>query len=221
MSQAALLLEQISVCYEKAKNRNFVLENFSMRVEKGRVACLLGQSGSGKTTVLRAIAGFEPVMHGTISIDGCCVSSPQHHIAPERRQIGMVFQDYALFPHMDAFHNIAFGLRKKPKAEIEARVMQLLHLVGLETMTKRYPHELSGGQQQRIALARALAPQPSILLLDEPLSSLDGASRKRLGQDVRDILQETGQSALLVTHSMAEARLMADDIFDTLFTSKD
>jgi len=206
----ALSIENICVTYQGEKE--FVLNGFSMQIKKGKTACLLGESGSGKTTVLRAIAGFEPLQAGTIHIDGKCVSSHTTNIPPERRGVGMVFQDYALFPHLDAFDNVAFGLRKRSKGYIQTRVKQLLQLVGLEELGHHYPHELSGGQQQRIALARALAPEPSILLLDEPLSSLDGRSRNRLGRDLRTILQAAGQTALLVTHSLSEAKTMADVI---------
>jgi len=207
---SALVMENICLAYEGCKN--LVLDGFSMQIEKGKIACLLGESGGGKTTVLRAIAGFEPVEHGAIYIEGRCVSSREMTTPPERRGVGMVFQDYALFPHLNAAQNIAFGLRKRSKNDQRARIRQLLQLVGLEALENHYPHELSGGQQQRIALARALAPEPSILLLDEPLSSLDGNSRNRLGRDLRSILTTTGQTALLVTHSLSEAQLMADDI---------
>jgi len=206
----ALSIENICVAYQGEKA--FVLAGFSMQIEKGKIACLLGESGGGKTTVLRAIAGFEPLASGSIHIDGKCVSSHAINIPPEVRGVGMVFQDYALFPHLNAFRNVAFGLRKRSKDHIQARVKQLLQLVGLENLSDYYPHELSGGQQQRIALARALAPEPAILLLDEPLSSLDGKSRNRLGRDLRTILQATGQTALLVTHSLSEAQIMADEI---------
>jgi len=206
----ALSIENICVSYHK--NKPFVLDDFSMQIAKGRMACLLGESGGGKTTLLRAIAGFEPLISGTIHIDGKCVSSREITTPPERRNVGMVFQDYALFPHLNAFDNIAFGLRKRTKDYLRARVKQLLQLVELENLANHYPHELSGGQQQRIALARALAPEPSILLLDEPLSSLDGKNRNRLGRDLRTILQATGQTTLLVTHSLSEAELMADEI---------
>jgi len=206
----SLSMENICVTY--AGQRQPVLDGFTMHIKKGKIACLLGDSGCGKTTVLRAIAGFEPLTSGRISLDKKCVSSCEINIPPEKRGVGMVFQDYALFPHLNATKNIAFGLRKRSKDYVRARVKQLLQLVGLEDLGDHYPHELSGGQQQRIALARALAPEPAILLLDEPLSSLDSKSRKRLGHDLRTILQATGQTALLVTHSLSEARLMADEI---------
>jgi len=206
----ALIIDNIRVSYPGQES--FILDGFSMQIEKGKTACLLGESGGGKTTVLRAIAGFEPLVSGSIHLEGRCVSSRDICLAPEKRGVGMVFQDYALFPHLNAAQNIAFGLRKRSKDYQQARIKQLLQLVGLENLSNHYPHELSGGQQQRIALARALAPEPSILLLDEPLSSLDGNSRNRLGRDLRTILSATGQTALLVTHSLKEARLMADAI---------
>jgi len=207
---SALLIENICVAYPGQEQ--LILDGFSMTIEKGKIACLLGESGGGKTTVLRAIAGFEPLQSGLIHIEGKCVSSQGIHVSPERRGIGMVFQDYALFPHLNAAQNIAFGLNKRSKDYQKARIKQLLQLVNLEDLGHHYPHELSGGQQQRIALVRALAPEPSLLLLDEPLSSLDGKSRNRLGRDLRNILTATGQTALLVTHSLSEAELMADEI---------
>jgi len=206
----ALVIDNICVAYQG--QASCVLDGFSMQIARGKTACLLGESGGGKTTVLRAIAGFETLISGTIKLEGKCVSSQEISIPPERRGVGMVFQDYALFPHLTAAQNVAFGLRKRTKTYQQARVKQLLQLVGLEELSQHYPHELSGGQQQRIALARALAPEPAILLLDEPLSSLDGKSRHRLGRDLRTILQAAGQTALLVTHSLSEARLMADEI---------
>ncbi|BES84212.1 hypothetical protein PEC302110_13090 [Pectobacterium araliae] len=140
------------------------------------------------------------------------MAGPDMHLPPEQRNVGMVFQDYALFPHLTAAQNIAFGLRKQPKDLQQSCVRAMLELVDLVSLAQRYPHEMSGGQQQRIALARALAPQPAVLLLDEPLPSLDPDSRKRLGQEVRDILRNAGQTALLVTHSEQEAELMASHI---------
>ncbi|AOR64697.1 ABC transporter ATP-binding protein [Pectobacterium wasabiae] len=212
MSEATLVLNNVHVAYGHKHNFHHVLNGFSMQVVAGELACLLGASGCGKTTALRAIAGFEHVSQGTIHVGGCCVASPDLHLPPEQRNVGMVFQDYALFPHLTAAQNIAFGLRKQPKDLQQSRVRAMLELVDLTALAQRYPHEMSGGQQQRIALARALAPQPAVLLLDEPLSSLDPDSRKRLGQEVRDILRDAGQTALLVTHSEQEAELMANHI---------
>ncbi|MFB9997167.1 Fe(3+) ions import ATP-binding protein FbpC 2 [Providencia rustigianii] len=212
MSDTMLVLDNVHVSYGSKHQRNHVLNGFSLHIGAGEIGCLLGSSGCGKTTALRAIAGFEHVEQGTIYVGGRCVAGDGIHLPPEQRNVGMVFQDYALFPHLTAAQNIAFGLRKQPKEYQHARVHELLDLVELKELAGRYPHEMSGGQQQRIALARALAPQPAVLLLDEPLSSLDPDSRKRLGQEVRDILREAGQTALLVTHSEDEAQLMASKI---------
>ncbi|HGN0868278.1 iron(III) transport system ATP-binding protein [Providencia alcalifaciens] len=212
MSDSTLVLDNVHVSYGNKHQRNHVLNGFSLHIDAGEIGCLLGASGCGKTTALRAIAGFEQVEQGTIDVGGRCVAGPNLHLPPEQRNVGMVFQDYALFPHLTAAQNVAFGLRKQPKEQQHARVQQLLTLVELSGLAERYPHEMSGGQQQRIALARALAPQPAVLLLDEPLSSLDPDSRKRLGQEVRDILRAAGQTALLVTHSEDEAQLMANKI---------
>ncbi|MEQ5127214.1 ABC transporter ATP-binding protein [Providencia alcalifaciens] len=212
MSDSTLVLDNVHVSYGNKHQRNHVLNGFSLHIDAGEIGCLLGASGCGKTTALRAIAGFEQVEQGTIYVGGRCVAGPNLHLPPEQRNVGMVFQDYALFPHLTAAQNVAFGLRKQPKEQQQARVQQLLKLVELSGLAERYPHEMSGGQQQRIALARALAPQPAVLLLDEPLSSLDPDSRKRLGQEVRDILRAAGQTALLVTHSEDEAQLMANKI---------
>ena len=176
----------------------------------GTICCLLGPSGCGKTTVLRCIAGFEPVAGGSIHIDAALMSSPAMHIAPEQRRVGMVFQDYALFPHLDVAHNIGFGVPDRRAAN--ERVAQLLAMVGLAGVAQRYPHELSGGQQQRVALARALAPQPRLLLLDEPFSNLDVELREQLAVEVRDILKGTGTTAVFVTHDQNEAFAMADEI---------
>ena len=212
MSDSTLVLDNVHVSYGNKHQRNHVLNGFSLHIDAGEIGCLLGASGCGKTTALRAIAGFEQVEQGTIYVGGRCVAGPNLHLPPEQCNVGMVFQDYALFPHLTAAQNVAFGLRKQPKEQQHARVQQLLTLVELSGLAERYPHEMSGGQQQRIALARALAPQPAVLLLDEPLSSLDPDSRKRLGQEVRDILRAAGQTALLVTHSEDEAQLMANKI---------
>jgi iron(III) transport system ATP-binding protein len=158
------------------------------------------------------VAGFERLQSGEIYVSQQRVAAAGVHLPPEKRKVGMVFQEYALFPHLTAQQNVAFGLRRLPREEQQARVTQLLKMVELHSHASRYPHELSGGQQQRIALARALAPNPEILLLDEPFSSLDKQTRERLGREVRDILREAGQTALLVTHSEHEAQLMADHI---------
>ncbi len=189
-----------------------IVRDLSMRLEKGRIGCLLGPSGCGKTTVLRCIAGFESVSAGEIRLDGLLVSSTSEHRPPEQRRIGMVFQDYALFPHLSVSGNIGFGLRKLDTTARNARVAELLEIVGLSGQGHKYPHEMSGGQQQRVALARALAPSPSLLLLDEPFSNLDVELRERLSHEVRDILKATGTTAILVTHDQNEAFAVADEI---------
>lgn len=182
----------------------------ALSLEPGAICCLLGPSGCGKTTVLRCIAGFERVTGGHIRIDDAVVSSARFHLAPERRRVGMVFQDYALFPHLTIERNVEFGVRD-PVAARE-RSSQLLEMVGLGGAGQRYPHELSGGQQQRVALARALAPRPRLLLLDEPFSNLDVDLREQLSVDVRAILKATGTTAVFVTHDQNEAFAMADEI---------
>ncbi len=185
-----------------------VLRDVSFNLPQGTIACLLGASGCGKTSVLRALAGFEPVHAGRITIDGQTLSDARQVVPPEHRRIGMVFQDYALFPHLTVAQNVAFGLRGH--GNNQARIQEMLHIVGLASSGHRYPHELSGGQQQRIALARALAPQPSVLLLDEPFSNLDVNLRERLAIEVRDILKATRTTAVMVTHDQTEAFAMAD-----------
>jgi iron(III) transport system ATP-binding protein len=189
-----------------------VVENLSLDLQVREIGCLLGASGCGKTTVLRAIAGFERPAAGSIVLAGKEVSSAAKMLPPEQRQIGMVFQDYALFPHLTVAGNIAFGLRGAGRAEQATRVADALKLVGLDHVEQRYPHELSGGQQQRVALARALAPRPQLLLMDEPFSNLDVELRERLGQEVRAILKAAGMTAILVTHDQREAFAVADKV---------
>ncbi|BCL75488.1 ABC transporter ATP-binding protein [Jeongeupia sp. HS-3] len=187
-----------------------VIESLSFSLAPGQIGCLLGHSGCGKTTMLRAIAGFEAVSAGMITIDGDIVAGNGDEVAPEARRIGMVFQDYALFPHLNVADNVGFGLGALSRVARRARVDEMLALVGLDDERCRYPHELSGGQQQRVALARALAPQPRLLLLDEPFSNLDAELRERLGLEVRDILKAASITAILVTHDQHEAFAVAD-----------
>ena len=181
-----------------------------MRVAPGSIVCLLGPSGCGKTTVLRAIAGFHPLRGGEIRIKSMSVSRPGYLLPPERRHLGVVFQDYALFPYLTVSDNIGFGLRGKTRAQKEAVVRDLLEVVGLSGYGRSYPHELSGGQQQRVALARALAPEPDLVLLDEPFSNLDIDLRERLSGEVRDILKRRHATAVLVTHDQHEAFALGD-----------
>ncbi|VTU24516.1 Fe(3+) ions import ATP-binding protein FbpC [Variovorax sp. PBL-H6] len=209
---AALQLDDVRLAYEGAQGLHTVVDGFSLSLDAGRIGCLLGPSGCGKTTVLRAVAGFEPVRAGSIRLGERLLSSANVHLPPEERRVGMMFQEYALFPHLTAAQNVGFGLRRRPQAEQRARVAEMLALVGLAESGGRYPHELSGGQQQRIALARALAPSPALLLLDEPFSNLDATTRERLTVEVREILKAAGQTAVLVTHNEAEAQAMADHV---------
>src|SRR5690554_2898906 len=187
-----------------------IVRGVSVTLEQGEIGCLLGPSGCGKTTLLRAIAGFQNLQSGSIQIDSDNVSTNNFTLPAEKRGVGMVFQDFALFPHLNVADNISFGMRKASTAERRQRVDELLDRVGLPGYHKRFPHELSGGQQQRIALARALAPKPGLLLLDEPFSSLDAELRERLAVEVRELLKKEGITALLVTHDQQEAFAMAD-----------
>jgi len=189
-----------------------VVRGLTFSLAHGAIGCLLGPSGCGKTTVLRCIAGFEAVREGAIRIAGRLVSGPRTMLPPEERRVGMVFQDFALFPHLQVAGNIAFGLRGASRAAREARVRELAELVGLSAELDKYPHEISGGQQQRVALARALAPRPELLLLDEPFSNLDVDLRERLSLEVREIIKASGATAILVTHDQHEAFAMADEI---------
>lgn len=189
-----------------------VVHGLSFALEGGAIGCLLGPSGCGKTTVLRCIAGFEAPREGEILLSGKRVSARGLMVPPEQRRIGMVFQDFALFPHLTVADNIAFGLRGWPAPERRARLRELTELVRLEASVDQYPHELSGGQQQRVALARALAPRPTLLLLDEPFSNLDVELREQLSVEVRDVIKASGATAVLVTHDQQEAFAMADEI---------
>ena len=192
--------------------RHTVVDGVDFQLASGQIACLLGPSGCGKTTLLRCIAGFEEIAAGEISLHGTVVSAAGRRVAPEKRRIGMVFQDYALFPHLTVEQNVAFGLDRKLPDEAHLRVRQLLATVGLHGQGDKFPHELSGGQQQRVALARALAPRPELILLDEPFSNLDVGLRERLSLEVREILKREGSTAVMVTHDQHEAFAMADEI---------
>jgi iron(III) transport system ATP-binding protein len=186
------------------------VEGVSLTLEHGEIGSLVGPSGGGKTTLLRAIAGFEPLTAGAISLAGRTASTPGHTLPTHRRAVGMLFQDLALFPHRTVAGNIGFGLRGWSTAASDERIRALLALTGLEGLAERYPHELSGGQQQRVALARAIAPRPTILLLDEPFSSQDIERRAQLAQEIRNILRREHVTGLLVTHDQHEAFAIAD-----------
>jgi iron(III) transport system ATP-binding protein len=206
-----LELRQLSVRYP-GRPRPAVTE-VSLGLPAGEIGVLIGPSGCGKTTLLRAVAGLEPASEGEILVSGQPVAGRGLNLPPERRRIGMVFQDYALFPHLDVGHNVGFGLdRRLARSGRRARVAEVLELVGLAGTEKRMPHELSGGQQQRVALARALAPQPRLLLLDEPFSNLDVDLRERLAHEIRGILKAARATALFVTHDQLEAFAIGDVI---------
>jgi iron(III) transport system ATP-binding protein len=195
---------------QKSYGAVVALEDVSLDLTAGTMLALLGPSGCGKTTCLRLIAGFERPDRGSIEIDGRRVASPTSMVPPERRRVGFVFQDLALFPHLSVRQNIAYGIRRHPDRRV--RTDELLELVGLLPDAERLPHELSGGMQQRVALARALAPRPDVVLLDEPFSSLDQAMRTQLRAEVRQILRDANQSAIFVTHDQGEALTMADQV---------
>ena len=202
----------LSVHYFTPTGAVIAANDVNLYVKQGEIVGLVGESGCGKTTVLRTIAGFEPLLDGEIILNGERVSRNGYQLPPAKRQIGMVFQDYALFPHLSIFDNVAFGLKSMDKATLIRRVNEALELVGLYSEHARFPHEISGGQQQRVALARALAPKPQLLLMDEPFSNLDVTLRERLSMEVRDILKEYGTTALFVTHNQHEAFAVADRI---------
>ena len=189
-----------------------ILENISFGLGEIGIACLLGPSGCGKTSLLRCIAGFEELNYGEVWIKGVIASKLNHHLPVEQRNIGMVFQDYVLFPHMSITENIIFGLKDQRVARTKERLDELIELFALEKHTSKYPHQLSGGQQQRVALARAMAPRPGVLLLDEPFASLDIELREQLARELRSILKQDGITTIMVTHNQLEAFAMADII---------
>ena len=205
-----LEVSQLEVRY--AGRAQAAVHGVTLSLKAGDIGVLIGPSGCGKTTLLRAVAGLEPVTGGEIRLTKSVVSSAHLSVSPEERRIGMVFQDYALFPHLSVGRNVAFGIHQLPRAEQAARVAEVLQLVGLEGSEHRFPHELSGGQQQRVALARALAPRPQLMLLDEPFSNLDVDLRERLAHEVRGILKAAGATALFVTHDQFEAFAIGDVI---------
>jgi iron(III) transport system ATP-binding protein len=205
-------LRDVGVRYSGSRANHDAVSGVTLSLRKGQIGVLIGPSGCGKTSLLRAVAGLEQLSAGSVRMDGRMLADSQTHVEPEDRRIGMVFQDYALFPHLNVRDNVAFGVRHLPRAECEARVQQMLEHVGLAHAARRPPHQLSGGQQQRVALARALAPAPQLLLLDEPFSSLDADLRDRLTHDLRAVLNQTGTTALFVTHDQLEAFAIGDVI---------
>ncbi|MGG4492468.1 ABC transporter ATP-binding protein [Brevibacillus reuszeri] len=203
-------MEEISFGYGTG-NRN-VIHEFSLRIQQGEIIGILGQSGCGKSTLLRLIAGLEEPKAGHILIGGRTLVDERHFVEPEQRGVGMIFQDYALFPHLTVAQNILFGLHGISKKERGLRLEEMLELVQMSEYSKRYPHELSGGQQQRVAFARALAPRPAILLMDEPFSNLDAELKKKIREDLKQLLRAATITSILVTHDKEDAETICDRI---------
>jgi iron(III) transport system ATP-binding protein len=206
MVEATVLCEEIG----KSFGAVAVVSNVSFGLESGEILALLGPSGCGKTTTLRLIAGFEQIDSGRIAIGDQVVADGRFHLPPEKRRVGMVFQDYAIFPHLSVAQNVAFGLGRGETARRQTEIM--LDMVGLRGLDRQMPHELSGGQQQRVALARALAPEPAVLLLDEPFSNLDTTLRVQVRQEVRELLKQSKATAIFVTHDQEEALFIGDRV---------
>lgn len=196
-------IKNLDFSYKNSKEKT--IDDFSIGIEKGEIIAILGQSGSGKSTILRLISGLEVPSAGHIKVYDTVLVDKNHFLQPEKRGVGMVFQDYALFPHMTVGQNIKFGLKDMKSREKEIRVNEVLNLVDLEGYEKRYPHELSGGQQQRIALARALAPRPSLLLMDEPFSNLDANLKSKIREELKKIIDKSGITSIFVTHDKEDA----------------
>jgi iron(III) transport system ATP-binding protein len=207
-TEAMVVLDHVTVRFDAT----VALDGVSLEVRSGEIACLLGPSGSGKSTLLRVVAGIQQIERGRVILDGVPVAAPGTFLEPERRRVGMVFQDYALFPHLTVEANVAFGLRSEQRAGTARRVHELLERVGLSRYARSYPHVLSGGERQRVALARALAPRPRVLLMDEPFSSLDAGLRERVRRETLDLVRDTHTTTIIVTHDATEAVRTADRI---------
>lgn len=203
-------IEHLTFKYKQTDTE--IIKNFTLKIAEGEIISILGQSGSGKSTVLRLLAGLEKPNSGSIKINNITMFDQDTFIFPENRGVGMVFQDYALFPHMTVEQNIKYGLQKLEQREQNQRLNDVLQLVSLTELKKRYPHELSGGQQQRVALARALAPKPSVLLLDEPFSNLDADLQYRIREELKNILKQAGITSIFVTHDREDAKALADRV---------
>jgi iron(III) transport system ATP-binding protein len=201
-----LSIKNLTKTYSNAKLP--AISNFNLDLKKGSILAIVGESGSGKTTLSRLIAGLETPDEGTITLNDKVVAANDTFVEPDKRQVGMVFQDYALFPHLTVRKNIGYGISKLQNRE--QRILELLKLVGLEDLGARYPHQLSGGQQQRVALARALAPKPELLILDEPFCNLDANLRTQLRQDVFGIISKTQATVIFITHDTEDAIAVSD-----------
>ncbi len=204
----ALAMDRVSHSYGALR----AVDDVSLSIGPGEIVCLVGPSGCGKSTLLRIAAGLERLQQGSVALAGRVVAGPQGEVPPERRSVGLVFQDYALFPHLDVLRNVRFGLHKLPTDEATRRAMEALAQVGMDGYAKAYVHQLSGGQQQRVALARALAPRPDVLLLDEPFSGLDSQLRAQIRDETLHLLKQSGTATLLVTHDPEEAMFLGDRI---------
>ena len=209
---SALVIRNLNCFYQENQQQNHILKNLELDLHDNEILCLLGESGCGKTTLLRAVSGLQDNISGDITINGNIVNNDSINLPPEQRKVGLIFQDYALFPHLSVFDNIAFSLMNLSKVDKKKRVEKVLALVQLSDFSERFPHQLSGGQQQRIAIARALAYQPELMLLDEPFSNLDQHVRFKLIKEIRLLLKKHSMSALFVTHSKEEGFAFADKI---------
>ncbi|KAB2334786.1 ABC transporter ATP-binding protein [Cytobacillus depressus] len=205
------VVEIQNLCFGYSRAGTPIIDDFSFTLNTGEIVGVLGQSGSGKSTLLRLISGLEMPTNGTISIAGKEVVGKRKFVQPEDRGVGMVFQDYALFPHMNVKENISFGLSRMPRKDRKPRVQEMLELVHMEDFGDRYPHELSGGQQQRVALARALAPKPNILLMDEPFSNLDADLKESIREELLSILKKANMTCMIVTHDRKDVEAICDN----------
>ena len=202
-----LSLENIGFSYPKSEKPT--LQGFNLSIQKGVCIGLVGASGCGKSTLLRLIAGLEPLETGSITLDAQVLSAPKLSVPPEKRHIGMVFQNYCLFPHLSVRNNIAYGIRQRQHKK--ERVNEMLALIDMQAHADRYPYQLSGGQQQRVALARSLAPKPKIILMDEPFSNLDATLKQSVRQEVKAILQAENMTSIIVTHDLQDTEALCDD----------
>ena len=207
-----MFIEVKNIYFKYKNSKKDTIIDFNMELSKGEILAIIGESGSGKSTMLRIIAGLEEAYKGSMVIGDKNIFSDKMFIEPENRGVGMVFQDYALFPHMTVKKNIQYGLKKKSKDEKEKIAIEMLQLVNLLEHKDKYPYELSGGQQQRVAIARAIAPKPSVLLLDEPFSNLDANLRERIRDEIKVILKKAGITSIFVTHDIEDAKVLANKI---------